>query len=42
MYPLTPVTDLSFTRNHASIATAIQRFEGREVRLTAPATSNEE
>jgi VWFA-related protein len=28
MYPLTPVSDLSFTRNHASIATAIQRFEG--------------
>jgi VWFA-related protein len=28
MYPLTPVTDLSFTRNHASIAGAVSRFEG--------------
>lgn len=30
MYPLTPVNDVTFTRNHASVETAIQRFEGRK------------
>jgi VWFA-related protein len=30
MYPLTPVNDISFTRNHSSVETAIQRFEGRK------------
>jgi VWFA-related protein len=30
MYPLTPVTDIDFTRNHAKIINAIQHFEGRK------------
>jgi VWFA-related protein len=30
MYPLTPVSDISFTRNHEQVITAIQRFEGRK------------
>src|SRR5688572_15713054 len=30
MYPLTPVTDLSFTRDHAKIIGAINAFEGRK------------
>jgi VWFA-related protein len=30
MYPLTPVIDVSFTRNHAQVETALQRFEGRK------------
>ena len=30
MYPLTPVTDLSFTRDHAKIISAINAFEGRK------------
>ncbi|MBM3818388.1 MAG: VWA domain-containing protein [Acidimicrobiia bacterium] len=30
MYPLTPVNDVSFTRNHAQVESAIQRFEGRK------------
>ena len=30
MYPLTPVDGISFTRNHASIVSAIERFEGRK------------
>ena len=30
MYPLTPVDAISFTRNHASIVSAIERFEGRK------------
>ena len=30
MYPLTPVDDISFTRNHASVVSAIERFEGRK------------
>jgi len=30
MYPLTPANDLAFTRNHAAVITAIQRFEGRK------------
>ncbi len=29
MYPLTPVTDLSFTRNRSSLISAIEHFEGR-------------
>jgi VWFA-related protein len=29
MYPLTPVTELSFTRNRRSLISAIERFEGR-------------
>src|SRR5882762_1578469 len=32
MYPLTPVTDIDFTRNHAKIINAIQHFEGRKYR----------
>jgi VWFA-related protein len=32
MYPLTPVDQVSLTRNHASVITAIQRFEGRKFR----------
>jgi VWFA-related protein len=34
MYPLTPISDLLFTNNHASIITAIQRFEGRKYDYT--------
>ena len=30
MYPLTPVTDIDFTRNHAKTINAIQHFEGRK------------
>jgi VWFA-related protein len=30
MYPLTPVDGISFTRNHASIISAIENFEGRK------------
>ena len=30
MYPLTPVDGITFTRNHASIVSAIERFEGRK------------
>jgi VWFA-related protein len=30
MYPLTPSSDISFTRNHDQILTAIKRFEGRK------------
>ena len=30
MYPLTPVTDIDFTRNHEKIINAIQHFEGRK------------
>jgi len=30
MYPLTPVTDLTFTRNHESAARALMKFEGRK------------
>ena len=32
MYPLTPVQDIDFTRNHAKIINAIQHFEGRKYR----------
>ena len=32
MYPLMPVTDIDFTRNHAKIINAIQHFEGRKYR----------
>jgi VWFA-related protein len=34
MYPLTPVSDLSFTRNHNAIMGAIERFEGRKFDYT--------
>ena len=34
MYPLTPVRDLMFTNNHASIAETIERFEGRKFDYT--------
>jgi VWFA-related protein len=34
MYPLTPVSDLSFTRNHDSIVSAIEGFEGRKFDYT--------
>ena len=34
MYPLTPVSDLLFTNDHASIVSAIQRFEGRKYDYT--------
>ena len=30
MYPLTPVQDIEFTRNHAKIINALQHFEGRK------------
>ena len=30
MYPLTPVDDVLFTRDHGAIAKAIERFEGRK------------
>jgi VWFA-related protein len=30
MYPLSPLSDVSFTRNHAQVINAIQRFEGRK------------
>ncbi len=30
LYPLTPVTDLVFTRNHESVANALMKFEGRK------------
>lgn len=30
MYPLTPVDGISFTRNHASVISAIENFEGRK------------
>ena len=32
MYPLTPLDAVSFTRNHRSIVSAIQNFEGRKFR----------
>jgi VWFA-related protein len=34
MYPLTPVTDLDFTRDHAGLMAALQRFEGRKFDYT--------
>lgn len=34
LYPLTPVTDLVFTRNHEAIADALMRFEGRKYDYT--------
>ena len=34
MYPLTPVTDLSFTRNHNLVMGAIQNFVGRKFDYT--------
>src|SRR5688500_12430597 len=30
LYPLTPVTDLTFTRNHEAVANALMKFEGRK------------
>jgi VWFA-related protein len=30
MYPLQPITDLSFTRNHELVASAFEHFEGRK------------
>ena len=30
MYPLSPITDLSFTRDHAKVISAINAFEGRK------------
>ncbi len=30
LYPLTPVTDLVFTRNHQAVADALMRFQGRK------------
>jgi VWFA-related protein len=30
MYPLTPVSELLFTNDHASVISAVQRFEGRK------------
>ncbi|MEQ1907910.1 MAG: VWA domain-containing protein [Vicinamibacterales bacterium] len=32
MYPLTPVSGVEFTRNHASIISAVNNFEGRKFR----------
>jgi VWFA-related protein len=34
MYPLTPITDLNFTRNRASLVNAIEHFEGRRFNYT--------
>jgi VWFA-related protein len=34
MYPLTPLDAISFTRNHASVVSAIERFEGRKFDYT--------
>jgi VWFA-related protein len=34
MYPLTPTTDVMFTRDHAAIVRAIQQFEGRKYDYT--------
>ena len=34
MYPLTPVNDISFTRNKARLVSAIQNFEGRKFNYT--------
>jgi VWFA-related protein len=34
MYPLTPVTDLTFTRNRNGLVSAIERFEGRRFDYT--------
>jgi VWFA-related protein len=34
MYPLTPVNDVIFTRDHAQVADAISRFEGRKYDYT--------
>ena len=34
MYPLSPVSDLEFTRNHNAIVGAIDRFEGRKFDYT--------
>jgi VWFA-related protein len=34
MYPLTPVTVMSFTRNHNTILTAVERFTGRKFDYT--------
>jgi VWFA-related protein len=34
MYPLSPVSDLTFTRNHNSVLSAIERFEGRKFDYT--------
>ena len=35
MYPLTPITGLTFTRNRASLISAIEHFEGRRFDYTA-------
>jgi VWFA-related protein len=34
MYPLTPITGLTFTRNHASLVSAIEHFQGRRFDYT--------
>src|SRR5262245_21222146 len=34
MYPLTPTSEILFTNNHASIVSAVQRFEGRKFGYT--------
>ncbi|MEX2270234.1 MAG: VWA domain-containing protein [Vicinamibacterales bacterium] len=34
LYPLTPVSDLVFTRNHESVANALMKFEGRKFDYT--------
>ena len=35
MYPLTPVSDVSFTRDHAAVIRAVNAFEGRKFRYQA-------
>ena len=35
MYPMTPVADISFTRNRDSLISAIEKFEGRKFNYTA-------
>ena len=42
MYPLTPLDAISFTRNHASVISAIERFEGRKFDYTPRNMSEEQ
>jgi VWFA-related protein len=42
MYPLTPVTGLSFSRNHEADARIVERFEGRQGEYFTPKNAIEE
>jgi VWFA-related protein len=42
MYPLTPLDAISFTRNHASVISAIKRFEGRKFDYTPRNTAEQQ